>query len=80
MSEEINYIDEMAPITEEQWDRVITWGRLRYGQHAAQTLTAVHDFSLNMLQIQRMAGRTQSDVSSLGNAMMKMAEQPEVGE
>lgn len=80
MSDEITYIDEMAPITEEQWNRVITWGRLRYGQHAAQALTAAHDFSLSMLQIQRMAGRTQSDVSSLGHAIMKMAEQPEPGE
>lgn len=80
MSEEITYIDEIAPITEEQWNRVITWGRLRYGHNAAHALTAAHDFSLSMLQLQRMAGRTQLDVGNLGHAIMKMAEQTEPGE
>jgi len=78
MSEEITHSDEIAPLTEEQWYRVM-WRALVRGL-PIQGLVAAKEFSQSMERIQQMSGHSQEEFTRLSQSIMEMAEAPEQGE
>ena len=75
---EITFFEETAPLTEEQWERIIQYFRLRRGKQVAQSLVAAKQFTEGMWNIQRSAGHSQEEFGNVGQSVLDMAkEQPE---
>lgn len=79
MSKDPQIINEIAPFTQEQWERIMLWGRIRYGEQATPAIQAARDFSQSIQEIQHMAGASHADIGGISADILKMAELPEQG-
>jgi hypothetical protein len=62
---------EIAPLTEEQWNYLV------YLYRSMLALRAARQFSASMRQIQAMAGESATDSAALSSAIGKLAEMDE---
>lgn len=70
---ECSYVEEIAPLTEEQWERIVNYYRLKYGRHVAQGLAEARQFEASMRELQRLAGHSQEHVGELSQAILDMS-------
>lgn len=71
----MEYIDATAPLTQEQWDRVMAWGKLRFSKDGQAAPQSARTFSESIQQLQAQAGCTSEQLSGLQGALLDMANQ-----
>lgn len=54
---EYNYVEEVAPLTEEQWECIISWHRKRSGREVTQALLAAKPDSLYVTEFEHEGTR-----------------------
>ncbi len=70
MSEET----QIAPLTEEQWERIINWYRKKSGREIiVQGLLTAKEFQASMNKIHSLAGTSQEQLGEVSQALLDMA-------
>jgi hypothetical protein len=64
---------ERAPLTEEQWDRLIEYYLLKGEPEGARACIAAREFQTSMAQIQSMAGHSSESFAEISRALLDMS-------
>jgi hypothetical protein len=74
---ELNNIEEIAPLTEEQWHYLISWYRdlIKYRRHVERGLTVAKQFQASIEELERQAGHSQEQLTEVSQALLDIAQE-----
>jgi hypothetical protein len=64
---------EIAPLTEEQWDRLVEYYLLKGEPEGARACIAARKFQASMTQIQNQAGHSVAQFDEISRALLDMS-------